>query len=70
MKRSAEDIEFLSEVLSRTKEQLSLTQKILKKIERDFSRNPHDEFVEDSLQEIHDSLQSLNQCLSFEEEEK
>lgn len=68
-KRATEDVEFLSDLLVRAKEQLVVTQRIIKKIERDFSRNPHDEFAEENIREIYDSLQSLNQCFSIPENE-
>ena len=69
-KRSTEDIQFLNELLIQAKEQLAITQRSLKRIERDFSRNPHDEFAEETIQEIYDSLQSLNQYLSISESEE
>lgn len=69
MNRTQEDIDFLKELFVLTKEQISLSQKILKQIERSFSRNPDDEFVEENLREMYDSLQSMNQCLSFSDDD-
>jgi hypothetical protein len=68
--KSQEDLVFIKDLFEQTKEQLSLLTKIIKQLEMTFRRNPNDDLVEVDLQEIHDSLQSLNQCLCFSSSEQ